>query len=97
MLIAKEERVEINKHFRLEQLTISCHWSLSITPGKMRKPLGFCMFSGGIERKQWHEIGGIVFLYFASNRFSKYKGRLLQAYYRIAAIKNFTKFTRKHL
>ena len=31
-----------------------CHWSLS-TPPENRKPEVFLMFSGGIERDQWHE------------------------------------------
>ena len=27
------------------------------TPWKHKKPRGFLMFSGGIERDQWHEMG----------------------------------------
>ena len=31
--------------------------SLINTPRKHQKTSGFLIFSGGIERKQWHEIG----------------------------------------
>ena len=43
---------QINFH----HLPISCHWSFSITHENIRKSL-FFMFSGGIERDQWHEMG----------------------------------------
>ena len=35
---------------------ISCQCSLSKSPEKIRKTLGFLMFSGGIEREQWDEL-----------------------------------------
>ena len=44
--------------FNLFNERISCHWFLSISPENIRKPQktsGFLMFSGGIERDQWHE------------------------------------------
>ena len=35
----------------------SCHWSLSILiPPENIRTFGFLMFSGGLERDQWHEI-----------------------------------------
>lgn len=35
--------------------SISCHWSL-FNPLKHQKKRGFPMFSGGVERDQWHGI-----------------------------------------
>ena len=30
------------------------------SPGKHQKTSGFLMFSGGIEKDQWHEMGKMV-------------------------------------
>ena len=38
----------------LNILAILCHWSLSIHPENIRKPLVFWYFQGGIKREQWH-------------------------------------------
>ena len=34
---------------------ISYNWSLSIPPEGHQKTFGFLIFSGGMERDQWHE------------------------------------------
>ena len=36
---------------------VMAYWSLSILPEKHQKTRGFLMFSGGIDRDQWHKIG----------------------------------------
>ena len=36
---------------------ISLYWFIFTTPGSIRKPKVFFMFSPGIERGQWHEMG----------------------------------------
>ena len=40
----------------LNILAILCHWSLSMHPENIRKPLVFWYFQGGIKREQWHEM-----------------------------------------
>ena len=44
---------------RVTNEPISFHWSLSMLPKNIRKPLVFGCFQGGgggLERDQWHEM-----------------------------------------
>ena len=46
----------LNELITCTSQSFSCHLSLSIPPENIRKPL-VVMFSRGVERDKWHEIG----------------------------------------
>ena len=50
--------LSIGKSFREKYIIHWYHWYLSMPPKNIRKTLVFfLMFSGGIKRDQWHEMG----------------------------------------